>query len=158
MHPTIINADVFEDMLLYVIMSAGISNFERTYYNYLDGKATIDKVSAASPDFQKNLDIAPCSYTWEENPKERFEYYIRESAVKMNAKTNALADTLKADVLAFVEDYHQDNSALKNATEQLANCAPLPVNATEEQVNERLALVINARLYGMALLLQGAFK
>ncbi|MBQ9276094.1 MAG: hypothetical protein IJ226_00690 [Clostridia bacterium] len=167
LHPDIIDNDTFYDETMYFLTYGLLSNFERTYYDYLAGSATLDDVRKAANacPFDKLGITNP--YSRETNTREWFEYYMTETGKALSATATAIAPTRTADLVACIDDYYADGSAVKSDTIRLADMpliAPLAEDATDEQkqeyedlIAEYAQIVKSSRAFGLAFILQEVF-
>ena len=167
LHPDIIDNDTFLDETMYFLTYGLISNFERKYYDYLNGSATLDDVRKAANacPFDK-LGISN-PYSRDTNTREWFEYYMTETGKVLSETAKEIAPILKADLVACIDDYYADDSAVKRDTVLLAGMpliAPLAEDATDEQtqayedlIEEYAQIVKSSRAFGLAFILQNVF-
>ena len=167
LHPEILDEDTFIDETMYFVTYGLLSNFEKTYYDYLGGSATLDDVRKAANacPFDK-LGISN-PYSRDTNTREWFEYYMTETGKALSATATEIAPTLKADLVACIDDYYAEGSTVKRDTIRLAGMpliAPLAEDATEEQTQEydRLCAeyeqaIKSSRAFGLAFILQEVF-
>lgn len=168
LHPSIVSKETFEDIIGYVIMYTFLTQFEQTYYKFVDGRATDDDLRKAANNcpFDKFGIVNPYSRT--EDTKRWFEYYMAQTTDALYDMAVELAPTLKADLVQCLNDYYADESAIKTATEALAVkslLVPLAEGATDaekaahqQKYEEYMDLAKASRAYGLAFLLSEIFK
>ncbi len=168
LHPTIISEAMFEDIVGYTLMYTFLGTFEKTYYNFVDGKATDDDLRKAANNcpFDKFGIVNPYSRT--DDTKRWFEYYMSETADVLYNMAVDYAPSLKADLYQCVEDYYAQDSVIKADTVLLASKAlilPLPEGATDEErkahqelIDSYISIARSSRVYGLSYLLGSIFK
>lgn len=171
MHTDIMTEEVAKDTFAFLVTSLMLPTFERTYYDYTEGNATLDslRIAANACKFD-NIDIENSPYDRETNTKAWFEYYLTSAKNKLAEIATRIAPVLKADVSAYLGDYYKEDSALKAQIEAHAerelihSVSPLPDGATDEQqaeydakisardskITEYVDSAKSARVYGLA--------
>ena len=174
MHTDIITEDVAKDTFAFLLASITLPNFERTYYDFTAGEATLDKLRIAANDCKfENIGIDSNPYSRETNTKEWFEFYVTSAKRKLGEISTRIAPALEADLLAYIGDYFAENSTLKAKTlahaerEIIHSVAPIAEDATDEEreeyqakieardgkIGEYIESAKDARVYGVAFLL-----
>ena len=170
-HTDIMTEEVAKDTFAFLVTSIMLPSFERTYYDYVNGEASLDKLRTAANSCKfDNIGIGSSPYDKETQTKQWFEYYLTNAKSKLLEIAIRIAPVLKADVLAYLDNYYQEDSAFKTKIEEhaeralIGSVAPLPDGASDEEraqyeakisardtkISEYIDSAKSARVYGTA--------
>ncbi|MBR4800456.1 MAG: hypothetical protein IK048_02120 [Clostridia bacterium] len=134
-----------------------MSVFEKTYFKYLEGEASIAGLSQAASmcDFTSSVEngglgIAQNPYDYTTDTTRWYKYYMDEGSAKVLELAQDLLPTLKNDLTLCIEDYYQDELQIRTNLEAFCQrelLSPLPEGATDDEISARNALVNDYMAY-----------
>ncbi len=168
LHPEILDEDTVVEGAMFFLMYIALASFENKYYSYLDGTAKLKEVKDAAEWCPFKYYEISNPYSAENDVRNWFEYYIKETAKAMTESSAKLAPILKADLTACLDDYYAEGSSVKSDMLLLAGkplISPLSDDATEEEkqaqqekTDEYYGLAKSSRALGLAVAILELFK